>query len=208
MAYSGSTKRTFLQCGKILGCRLDNEDGKTLRTVKTCVGEKFCRFGTQDSTRGLGIELEKKFERLDTPHKVKMGVSACPRNCAESGIKDIGFVGVDGGWEIYIGGNGGTDLRAADLLDTVKTKEEAMEITGAYLQYYRETAAYLERTAPWLERMGLEHVKEVLTDDDRRKQLNARMDKTLERYNEPWQEAIQDNGIKEKYYQVRSVSVE
>ncbi len=181
--------------------------GKTLRTVKTCVGEKFCRFGTQDSM-GLGIELEKKFERLDTPHKVKMGVSACPRNCAESGIKDIGFVGVDGGWEIYIGGNGGTDLRAADLLDTVKTKEEALEITGAYLQYYRETAAYLERTAPWLERMGLEHVKEVLADDNMRQQLNERLDKTLERYNEPWQQAISDSSIKEKYYQVRSVSVE
>ncbi|GAE45066.1 nitrite reductase [Mesobacillus boroniphilus JCM 21738] len=83
-----------------------------------------------------------------------------------------------------------------------------MEITGAYLQYYRETAAYLERTAPWLERMGLNHVKEVLADENMRKQLNERLDKTLERYNEPWHEAITDSGIKEKYYQVRSVTVE
>lgn len=181
--------------------------GKTLRTVKTCVGAKFCRYGTQDSM-GLGIELEKKFERLDTPHKVKMGVSACPRNCAESGIKDIGFVGVDGGWEIYVGGNGGTDLRAADLLVTVKTKEEAIELTGAYLQYYRETAAYLERTAPWLERMGLEHIKAVLEDAKTRNELNARLDKTLERYIEPWQEAIENAGIKDKYYQTRKVTVE
>ncbi|MGA9224847.1 MAG: nitrite reductase large subunit NirB, partial [Mesobacillus sp.] len=181
--------------------------GKTLRTVKTCVGAKFCRYGTQDSM-GLGIELEKKFERLDTPHKVKMGVSACPRNCAESGIKDIGFVGVDGGWEIYVGGNGGTDLRAADLLMTVKTGEEAIEITGAYLQYYRESAAYLERTAPWLERMGLEHIKAVLEDAKTRNELSARLDKTLERYIEPWQEAIEKAEIKDKYYQTRKVTVE
>lgn len=181
--------------------------GKTLRTVKTCVGAKFCRYGTQDSM-GLGIELEKKFERLDTPHKVKMGVSACPRNCAESGIKDIGFVGVDGGWEIYVGGNGGTDMRAADLLMTIKTGEEAIEITGAYLQYYRETASYLERTAPWLERLGLEHIKAVLEDAKTRNELNARLDKTLERYIEPWQEAIEKAEIKDKYYQTRKVTVE
>jgi nitrite reductase (NADH) large subunit len=180
--------------------------GKTLRTVKTCVGAKFCRFGTQDSM-GLGIELEKKFERLDTPHKVKMGVSACPRNCAESGIKDIGFVGVDGGWEIYVGGNGGMDLRPADLLCTVKTEQEAMEITGAYLQYYRETAQYLERTSKWLERMGIEKVKEMLADAKMKKDLNARLDETLARYKEPWQEAIENNDIKDKYYKTHSVTV-
>lgn len=180
--------------------------GKTLRTVKTCVGAQFCRYGTQDSM-SLGIELEKKFERLDTPHKVKMGVSACPRNCAESGIKDIGFVGIDGGWEIYIGGNGGTDLRAADLLCTVKTQEEVMEMSGAYLQYYRETANYLERTAPWLERVGLDHVKEVLANEETRKALNERMDKTLTKYIEPWKEAIENKEIQEKYYQTLKVPV-
>lgn len=178
--------------------------GKTLRTVKTCVGAKFCRYGTQDSME-LGIELEKKFERLDTPHKVKMGVSGCPRNCAEAGIKDIGFVGVDDGWEIYVGGNGGTDLRAGDLLGKVRTEEEAMELTGAYLQYYRETAEYLERTSKWLERVGLDHIKEVLENEETRKVLNIRMDKTLERYIEPWQEAIDNQEIREKYYTVREV---
>lgn len=180
--------------------------GKTLRTVKTCVGAKFCRFGTQDSM-GLGIELEKKFERLDTPHKVKMGVSACPRNCAEAGIKDFGIVGIDGGWEIYVAGNGGTDLRAGDLLDTVKTKEEVRELIGAFMQYYRETAVYLERTSKWVERVGLDHVKKVLADEPMRKALNERLDKTLERYSEPWQEAIDSNEIQEKYYQKRSVRV-
>jgi nitrite reductase (NADH) large subunit len=178
--------------------------GKTLRTVKTCVGAQFCRYGTQDSM-SLGIELEKKFERLDTPHKVKMGVSACPRNCSEAGIKDIGFVGIDGGWEIYVAGNGGVDLRAGDLLATVKTEAEVMELTGAYMQYYRETANYLERTSKWVERVGLEHVKEVLADEETRKALNARMDQTLKKYIEPWNEAIQSEEIKDKYYVTQTI---
>ncbi|MED3622670.1 nitrite reductase large subunit NirB [Neobacillus thermocopriae] len=180
--------------------------GKTLRTVKTCVGSQFCRYGTQDSM-ALGIELEKKFERLDTPHKVKMGVSACPRNCSEAGIKDIGFVGIDGGWEIYVGGNGGVDLRPADLLCTVKTKEEVMEITGAYLQYYRETANYLERTSKWLERIGLKHVQEVLADKEMRQALNERLDKTLKKYVDPWNEAIQSKEIQDKYYMTHIIKV-
>ncbi|QOR66988.1 NAD(P)/FAD-dependent oxidoreductase [Cytobacillus suaedae] len=173
--------------------------GKTLRTVKTCVGSQYCRFGTQDSL-SLGIELEKKFERLDTPHKVKMGVSACPRNCAESGIKDIGFVGIDGGWEIYIAGNGGTDLRAGDLLCTVKTKAEVMEITGAFLQYYRENANYLERTSHWIERVGLDHVRQVLENKEMMQELNQRLDTTLKRYIEPWKEAVESKTVKETYY--------
>ncbi|MEH7416128.1 nitrite reductase large subunit NirB [Neobacillus drentensis] len=180
--------------------------GKTLRTVKTCVGAQFCRYGTQDSM-ALGIQLEKKFERLDTPHKVKMGVSACPRNCSEAGIKDIGFVGIDGGWEIYVAGNGGVDLRAGDLLCTVRTEAEVMEMTSAYLQYYRETANYLERTSKWVERMGLDHVKEVLADEETRKALNERMNQTLKKYIEPWNEAIQNEEIKDKYYTRHNISV-
>ncbi|HEY2421712.1 MAG TPA: nitrite reductase large subunit NirB [Neobacillus sp.] len=173
--------------------------GKTLRTVKTCVGAQFCRYGTQDSM-ALGIELEKKFERLDTPHKVKMGVSACPRNCSEAGIKDIGFVGIDGGWEIYVAGNGGVDLRPGERLCTVKTQAEVMEMTGAYLQYYRETANYLERTSKWVERVGLSHVQEVLANEETRKALNFRLNQTLKKYNEPWYEAINSEEIQDKYY--------
>ncbi|MEH6957064.1 nitrite reductase large subunit NirB [Neobacillus drentensis] len=180
--------------------------GKTLRTVKTCVGAQFCRYGTQDSM-ALGIELEKKFERLDTPHKVKMGVSACPRNCSEAGIKDIGFVGIDGGWEIYVAGNGGVDLRAGDLLSTVKTQADVMEMTGAYLQYYRETANYLERTSKWVERVGLDNVREVLANEETRKALNERMDKTLKKYIEPWNEAIQSEEIQDKYYAKHTIKV-
>ncbi len=180
--------------------------GKTLRTVKTCVGSTFCRYGTQDSM-GLGIELEKMFERLDTPHKVKMSVSACPRNCSESGIKDVGIVGIDGGWEIYVGGNGGTDLRAGDLLYTVKTKEELLDITGAYLQYYRETANYLERTSKWVERFGLDHIKEVLEDDRKRAELNGRLQQTLARYEEPWKQAVEDETVRNNYYTKRNAPV-
>jgi nitrite reductase (NADH) large subunit len=202
----GLNKEDLPQIWEDLGMPSGYAYGKTLRTVKTCVGAKFCRFGTQDSM-GLGIELEKKFERIDTPHKVKMGVSACPRNCAESGIKDIGFVGVDGGWEIYVGGNGGMDLRPADLLGTFKTEQEVMEITGAYLQYYRETANYLERTSKWLERVGLNHVKEILANDKLRKTLNERLDETLVRYQEPWQQAIDSEVVQAKYYQKNKVTV-
>lgn len=178
--------------------------GKSLRTVKTCVGETFCRFGTQDSM-GLGINLEKKFEGLQTPHKVKMAVSACPRSCAESGFKDIGFIGIDGGWEIYVGGNGGTHVRGGDLLYKVKTDEEAMEITGAYLQYYRETANYLERTSAWIERVGLAHVQSVLDDKNKRKELNARMDEALSVYRDPWKEIIEDKKTTKELFETIGV---
>ncbi|MED3878731.1 nitrite reductase large subunit NirB [Priestia megaterium] len=174
--------------------------GKSLRTVKTCVGEQFCRFGTQDSM-GVGIALEKKFEGLWTPHKVKMAVSACPRSCAESGIKDIGFIGIDGGWEIYVGGNGGTHLRGGDLLYKVKTDEELMDITGAYLQYYRETANYLERTSAWIERMGLSHIQSVLDDAEMRRELNMRMDEALSTYRDPWKEIVESKKTKKELFE-------
>ncbi|WML51000.1 nitrite reductase large subunit NirB [Neobacillus sp. PS3-12] len=181
--------------------------GKSLRTVKTCVGQNFCRFGTQDSI-GMGIRMEKKFERLSTPHKVKMAVSACPRNCAESGIKDLGVVGVDGAWEIYVGGNGGTHLRAGDLLCKVKHEEEVLEVTGAYLQYYRETAHYLERTSKWVERKGLETIKTVLENKQTRQELNERLDLALSVLNDPWEEAIHSKKIQQELYESVNVPVE
>ncbi|KIN50993.1 NADPH-nitrite reductase [Bacillus subtilis] len=174
--------------------------GKTLRTVKTCVGEQFCRFGTQDSM-ALGIALEKKFEGLNTPHKVKMAVSACPRNCAESGIKDLGVVGIDGGWELYVGGNGGTHLRAGDLLMKVKTNEEVLEYAGASLQYYRETANYLERTSAWLERVGLSHVQSVLNDPEKRQELNDRMNETLSVHKDPWKDFLEDKQTSKELFE-------
>ncbi|MDR6773022.1 nitrite reductase (NADH) large subunit [Azospirillum sp. BE72] len=147
---------------------------KGLRTVKTCVGSEWCRFGTQDST-GLGVKLERMTWGTWTPHKVKLAVSGCPRNCAEATIKDLGVVCIDSGYELHVGGNGGLHVRACDLLVRVTTEEEVLEYTGAFMQLYREEARYLERTAPWVERVGLDHIKAALVDDpERRRALNAR----------------------------------
>ena len=164
--------------------------GKALRTVKSCVGTDFCRFGVQDSTR-LAIELERGLERMWAPHKVKLAVSGCPRNCSESTIKDFGIIGVDSGWELYVGGNGGMKVRAADLLCKAKTHEEALEMAKAFLQMYREDAQYLERTAPWVERVGLDHIQAVVVRDrESRQQLAARMDFALSQEKDPWAEAV------------------
>lgn len=138
--------------------------GKSLRTVKTCVGSEWCRFGTQDST-GLGVKIEQMSWGSWMPHKFKMAVSGCPRNCAEATIKDFGVVCVDSGYELHIGGNGGIKVRATDLLTRVATEEEALEHCAAFVQLYREDAWYLERAAPWLERKGLDWIKAQLYDD-------------------------------------------
>ena len=146
--------------------------GKALRTVKTCVGQEWCRFGTQNSTR-LGIELEKMTWGSWMPHKFKLAVSGCPRNCAEATIKDFGVVCVDSGYELHVGGNGGIKVRATDFLCAVKTPEEVKEYCAAFIQIYREEAHYLERTAPWLERVGLGYVKEKIVDDAENRQALA-----------------------------------
>lgn len=173
---------------------------KALRTVKTCIGSLYCRFGTQDSV-GMGVRLEKLFERLDMPAKLKMAVNGCPRNCAESCTKDIGIVGNDGGWEIYVGGNGGIKPRIAELLCKVKTDDELVEICAAYIQLYRETANYLERTSDWIERLGLDWVKaSVLDDADNCKALTARIYEALETVQDPWSRVVADPEEREQYY--------
>ncbi|CAA7621463.1 Nitrite reductase (NAD(P)H) [Magnetospirillum sp. LM-5] len=147
---------------------------KGLRTVKTCVGSEWCRFGTQDST-GLGVKLEKLLWGSWTPHKVKLAVSGCPRNCAEATIKDFGIVCVDAGYDIVIGGNGGIEVRVTDQFTRVATEVEVLEIIAALMQLYREEGFYLERTAPWVERVGMAHIKaRVLDDVAGRKALEAR----------------------------------
>jgi len=148
--------------------------GKSLRTVKTCVGSDWCRFGTQDST-GLGIKIERMTWGSWMPHKFKIAVSGCPRNCAEATIKDFGIVCVDSGYELHVGGNGGIKVRATDLLCKVSTEQEAMDYCAAFIQLYREEARYLERTAPWIERVGLEHiVAKVVEDEVGREALRSR----------------------------------
>lgn len=178
--------------------------GKALRTVKTCVGSTFCRFGTQDSI-GMGIRLEKAFERLNTPGKVKLAVSGCPRNCAESTIKDLGVIAIDGGWEIYVGGNGGVKVRVAELLCTVKTEDEVVEWTAAFLQYYREQASWNERTVQWVERVGLESIKGALDNRDERTALVERLDQTLSRSIDPWKEIVQDAELRKNFEPLQRV---
>mgnify|MGYP003575108933 CR=1 FL=1 len=148
--------------------------GKSLRTVKTCVGSEWCRFGTQDST-GLGVKAERMTWGSWMPHKFKIAVSGCPRNCAEATIKDFGVVCVDSGYELHVGGNGGIHVRATDLLCKVATEQEALDHCAAFIQLYREEARYLERTAPWIERIGVDYIKSRVVDDDAgREALRAR----------------------------------
>ncbi len=138
--------------------------GKALRTVKTCVGSEWCRFGTQDST-AMGIALERLTWGSWTPHKTKLAVSGCPRNCAEATIKDFGAVATEAGWDLHVGGNGGIKLRGTDLLAKVRTAEEVKEYCAAFMQLYREEARYLERTAPWIERVGIDYVRARIVED-------------------------------------------
>ncbi|MEW8005251.1 MAG: nitrite reductase large subunit NirB [Candidatus Thiodiazotropha sp.] len=147
--------------------------GKALRTVKTCAGKTWCRFGTQNST-GLGVKLEEMTWGSWMPHKFKMAVSGCPRNCAEATIKDFGVVCVDSGYELHIGGNGGIKVRVTDLLCKVETEEQVLEYSAAFVQKYREQAHYLERTAPWVERVGLQTIKDALFDEKQRRALAER----------------------------------
>ncbi len=163
--------------------------GKALRTVKTCVGLEWCRFGTQDST-ALGIKVEKMTWGSWTPHKFKIAVSGCPRNCAEATIKDFGVVCVDSGYEIHVGGNGGVKVRVTDFLCKVETEAEVLEYCGAFMQLYREKANYMERTAPWIERVGLAYVKQhILEDNAGRTDLYARFLKSqLNSQDDPWKE--------------------
>lgn len=189
-----------------LGMRSASAYGKKTRSVKSCVGKEFCRFGTQYTTR-LGIRLEKTFEYIDTPHKFKMGVSGCPRSCVESGVKDFGVISVENGYQIYIGGNGGTDVTVGKLLTTVETEDEVIQLCGALMQYYRETGIYAERTAPWLNRLGFDNVKEVLLDPERQKELFDRiMDakKAIDGHGEPWS-AIVENKDAQKIFEVEKV---
>lgn len=173
---------------------------KSLRTVKTCVGSQFCRFGTQDSM-GMGAYLERKFERLDFPAKFKMAVNGCPRNCAEACTKDIGIVGNDGGWEIFVGGNGGTKARLADSFCKVKTNEELIEICAALMQYYRETGNYLERTSEWVERLGLEAIREaILHNTQQRKELVGRIELALSQLSDPWKKVLEDDKLRDVLY--------
>ncbi len=147
---------------------------RDLRTVKTCVGTDWCRFGTQDST-GLGVKIEKFMWGSWTPAKVKMAVSGCPRNCAEATCKDVGVICVDSGYDIHFAGAAGLDIKGTEVLGHVETEDEAIEVIAALVQLYREQGRYLERIYKWAKRVGLETIKSRPCNDlERRKALHDR----------------------------------
>lgn len=177
--------------------------GKSIRTVKTCVGLEHCRFGTQ-LAMSMGVKLEKMLFDMYAPHKVKLAVSGCPRNCAEAGIKDVGVIGVDSGYEIYVGGNGGIKTEVAQFFAKVKNDEEVMEYAGAFLQLYREEGFYLERTCHYLARVGLDYAKsKVVEDEENRKALHGRLLDALKDAKDPWKERIA--GVERQEYEPLSV---
>ena len=164
--------------------------GKSFRTVKTCVGLDFCRFGVGDSTQ-LGIDIETRFQGLTSPAKMKLAVSGCPRNCAESMVKDVGVVAIEGGrWEIYIGGAAGAHIRKGDVLATVDSQEEVVTLTGRFLQYYRENAKWLERTYAFVPRIGLDKIRAVVVNDSDgiAERLDQAMAESVAAYRDPWQD--------------------
>ncbi|HET6484624.1 MAG TPA: nitrite reductase large subunit NirB [Actinoplanes sp.] len=164
--------------------------GKSFRTVKTCVGSDFCRFGVGDST-ALGIALEERYQGVEGPGKMKLAVTGCPRNCTEAYVKDLGVVAIDGGkWEIYVGGAAGAHIRKGDLLTTVGSAAEVIVLTGRFLQYYRENANWLERTYAFVPRIGIERLREIVVDDrdDLAAGLDAAMDATVASYRDPWKD--------------------
>jgi nitrite reductase (NADH) large subunit len=169
--------------------------GKAVRTVKSCVGTTWCRFGVQDST-GLAIELELRYRGLRSPHKIKMAVSGCARECAEAQGKDIGVIATERGWNLYVCGNGGARPRHADLLAADLDKESVIRYVDRFLIYYIRTADRLQRTASWLEAMegGIDYLRRVVVDDSLglAADLEAAMAAHVTRYRCEWAETLED----------------
>jgi len=182
----GVKKEDLQAVWKDIGMPSGHAYAKALRTVKTCVGSEWCRMGTQDSTQ-MGKDLERAMWRMYAPHKVKFAVSGCPRNCAEAGIKDVGIIGVDSGWEMYVAGNGGIKTEVAHFLVKVKTAAEVLEYTGAFCELYRTEGWYLERTVHFVNRVGLDYVKKRIVEDAAgRKVLWENLQFALDGEPDPW----------------------
>jgi nitrite reductase (NADH) large subunit len=182
----GVKKEDLVGIWKDIGMPSGHAYAKALRTVKTCVGSEWCRMGTQDSTQ-MGKDLERAMWRMYAPHKVKFAVSGCPRNCAEAGIKDVGIIGVDSGWEMYVAGNGGIKTEVAHFLAKVKTAAEVMEFTGAFCELYRQEGWYLERTVHYVNRVGLDYIKKKIVEDhEGRKALWENLQFALDGEPDPW----------------------
>jgi nitrite reductase (NADH) large subunit len=178
---------------KELGIPSGHAYTKAFRTCKSCVGTDFCRYGLGDSI-ALAQKIERRFQGIESPHKMKLATAGCPRNCSEAYVKDLGAVAIEGGqWEIYLGGAAGGSVRKGDLLCTVNTHDEVLKYMGRFMQYYRENGKYLERSYGFVERLGIEKLREVLVHDTEGicARLDAEIDAAVAAYKDPWAEGDQ-----------------
>ena len=187
----GIRKNDLPNVWKDLGMPSGHAYTKAFRTCKSCVGTDFCRYGVGDSI-GLAQKIERRFQGVESPHKMKLATAGCPRNCSEAYVKDLGAVAIEGGkWEIYVGGAAGSSVRKGDLLCTVDTDDDVLLYMGRFMQYYREHGKYLERTYGFLERVGIETLRKILVEDSLGicTRLDAEIQKAVDAYHDPWKEA-------------------
>jgi nitrite reductase (NADH) large subunit len=184
----GVKKEQLPAIWKDLGMPSGHAYAKAFRTCKSCVGTDFCRYGLGDSI-ALAQSIERRFQGLESPHKMKLATAGCPRNCSEAYVKDLGAVAIGNGkWEIYVGGAAGSTVRKGDLLCTVDSHADVLKFMGRFMQYYRENAKYLERSYSFVERLGIEHLRDVLVKDSQGicARLDAEIEAAVLAYRDPW----------------------
>jgi nitrite reductase (NADH) large subunit len=187
----GIKKEDLPAVWKELGIPSGHAYTKAFRTCKSCVGTDFCRYGLGDSI-ALSQKIERRFQGVESPHKMKLATAGCPRNCSEAYVKDLGAVAIEGGlWEIYVGGAAGGTVRKGDLLCTVNNHDDVLKIMGRFMQYYREHGKYLERSYHFVERIGIETLKKILVEDSLGlcARLEGEIQKAVDAYKDPWKEA-------------------
>ncbi|MFQ6333488.1 nitrite reductase large subunit NirB [Methylophilus sp. 3sh_L] len=176
--------------------------GKSLRTVKSCVGSTWCRYGVDDSV-GLAVQLENRYKGLRAPHKIKFGVSGCTRECAEAQGKDVGLIATENGWNLYVCGNGGMKPRHAELIASDLTKEEAIRMIDRFLMFYIRTADRLQRTSTWRDNMegGLDYLRDVVINDSLGlgAELEAQMQHVVDNYQDEWKTAVNDPEVRKRF---------
>jgi nitrite reductase (NADH) large subunit len=176
--------------------------GKSLRTVKSCVGSTWCRYGVGDSI-GFGIALENRYKGLRAPHKIKFGVSGCTRECAEAQGKDVGLIATDKGWNLYVCGNGGMKPRHAELLASNLDEETVVKLVDRFLMFYVRTGDRLQRTSTWRESLegGLDYLKQVVVEDSLgiAAELEADMQRVVDSYADEWKNAVEDPAVRARF---------
>jgi len=176
--------------------------GKSLRTVKSCVGSTWCRYGVGDSV-GFAVDLENRYKGLRAPHKIKFGVSGCTRECAEAQGKDVGIIATEKGWNLYVCGNGGMKPRHAELLASDLTQEELVRLVDRFLMFYVRTADRLQRTSTWRDNLegGLDYLKDVVVNDSLglAAELEARMQHVVDTYQCEWKTAVTNPAVRQRF---------